>query len=402
MTLLKNLQKTYSICLNRNILSIVIQDYIKKNEFNSSKLVFSKSPFEVVTIKELIQQIDAKKKSKNKLPSWYHSAKIYYPPKLNIEQCSSEITAKYKASIIEGDKIADITGGFGIDSYYFSKTFKTVHHFELNKCLSEITAHNFLVLKRNNIQCFAEDGLKNILKEQYDVIYADPSRRHEDKGKVFFLKDCEPDIPFHLPVLLKNCKKLLIKTSPMLDISVGLNELKFVSELHIVAVKNDVKELLWVIKPNFKGIPHIKTININKDHKDVFNFNLNDTSKVDYDIPKKYLYEPNAAIMKSGAFDLISVRYQIKKLHKHSHLYTSDELISFPGRKFVINKVTPYQKKHFKEFSTIEKANISIRNFPESVAYLRKRLCIKDGGDLFLFFTITNGNKKIIVSCTKV
>ena len=350
----------------------------------------------------MIQQIDAKKKSKNKLPTWYHSAQIYYPPKLNVEQCSSEITAKYKASIIDGDQIADITGGFGIDSYYFSKTFKKVHHFELNKCLSEITAHNFLVLKRNNIQCFAEDGLKNILKEQYDVIYVDPSRRHEDKGKVFFLKDCEPDIPFNLPLLLKNCKKLLIKTSPMLDISVGFNELKFVSELHIVAVKNDVKELLWVIKPNFKGIPHIKTINISKDHKDVFNFNLNDTSKVDYGIPKKYLYEPNAAIMKSGAFDLISDRYQIKKLHKHSHLYTSDELISFPGRKFVINKVTPYQKKHFKEFSTIEKANISIRNFPESVAYLRKRLRIKDGGDLFLFFTTTKGNKKIIVSCTKV
>ena len=364
--------------------------------------MFSKSPFKGATIKELIQQIDAKKKSKYKLPTWHHSTKIYYPSKLNLEQCSSEITAKYKASIIEGDKIADITGGFGIDSYYFSKTFKTVHHFELNKCLLEITAHNFLVLKRNNIQCFAEDGLKNVLKEQYDVIYADPSRRHEDKGKVFFLKDCEPDIPFHLPALLKNCKKLLIKTSPMLDISVGFNELKFVSELHIVAVKNDVKELLWVIKPNFKGIPHIKTININKDHKDVFNFHLNDAFEVDYTNPKKYLYEPNAAIMKSGAFDLIPARYQVYKLHKHSHLYTNDELISFPGRQFIINKVIPYQKKYFKEFLTIEKANISIRNFPESVAFLRKKLRIKDGGDLFLFFTTTKGNKKIIVSCTKV
>jgi hypothetical protein len=350
----------------------------------------------------LIQQIDAKKKSKNKLPTWYHSAQIYYPPKLNVEQCSSEITAKYKASIIDGDQIADITGGFGIDSYYFSKTFKKVHHFELNKCLSEITAHNLLVLKRNNIQCFAEDGLKNVLKEQYDVIYADPSRRHKDKGKVFFLKDCEPDIPFHLSALLKNCKKLLIKTSPMLDISVGLNELQSVSELHIVAVNNEVKELLWLIIPNFKGIPHIKTININKDHKDVFNFHLNDAFEVDYTNPKKYLYEPNAAIMKSGAFDLIPARYQVYKLHKHSHLYTNDELISFPGRQFIINKVIPYQKKYFKEFLTIEKANISIRNFPESVAFLRKKLRIKDGGDLFLFFTTTEENKKIIVSCTKV
>jgi hypothetical protein len=350
----------------------------------------------------LIQQIESRKKSKNKLPSWYQAKQIYYPPKLNIEQSSSEITAKYKTSIINGDKIADITGGFGIDSYYFSNAFKKVQYFELNKCLSEIAAHNFSILKKNNIQCFPEDGLKYVLKEEYDVIYADPSRRHESKGKVFFLKDCEPNIPFHLPALLKHCKKLLIKTSPMLDISIGLNELQFVSELHIVALNNEVKELLWIITPNFQGIPYIKTININKDRMDVFNFYLNDTSEVDYTIPEKYLYEPNAAIMKSGAFDLITERYQIKKLHKHSHLYTNDELISFPGRQFIINKVTPYQKKYLKEFLNIEKANISIRNFPESVAFLRKKLRIKDGGDLFLFFTTTEGNKKIILSCTKV
>ena len=350
----------------------------------------------------MIQQIESRKKSKNKLPSWYQAKQIYYPPKLNIEQSSSEITAKYKASIINGGKIADITGGFGIDSYYFSNTFKKVQHFELNQCLSEITAHNFSILNKNNIQCFAEDGLNNVLKEQYDVIYADPSRRHESKGKVFFLKDCEPNIPFHLTALLKNSKKLLIKTSPMLDISVGLHELQFVSEIHIIAVNNEVKELLWLIIPNFIGIPHIKTININNDHKDVFNFNLNDTFEVDYTNPKKYLYEPNAAIMKSGAFNLIPERYQVQKLHKHSHLYTNDELISFPGRQFIINKVTPYQKKYLKEFFNIEKANISIRNFPESVAFLRKKLRIKDGGDLFLFFTTTEGNKKIILSCTKV
>ncbi len=350
----------------------------------------------------MIQQIESRKKAKNKLPSWYRTKQIYYPPKLNLEQTSSEITAEYKATIIDGDKISDITGGFGIDSYYFSKTFKEVHHFELNKCLSEITAHNFSSLKRNNIQCFAEDGIKSALKEQCDVIYVDPSRRHDSKGKVFFLKDCEPNIPFHLPALLKHCKQLLIKTSPMLDLSIGLNELQFVSEIHIVAVNNEVKELLWLITPGFKDVPHIKTININKDKKNVFNFHLNETFEVDCTSPKKYLYEPNAAIMKSGAFDLLPERYQVQKLHKHSHLYTSDDLISFPGRQFLINKVIPYQKKYFKELLTIEKANISIRNFPESVAFLRKRLRIKDGGDLFLFFTTTEGNKKIILYCTKV
>lgn len=319
-----------------------------------------------------------------------------------MEQTSSEITAKYKASLLDGNKIADITGGFGIDSYFFSDKFKEVHHFELNKDLSEIAAYNFSILNKQNIKCFPEDGLHRALKGNYDVVYSDPSRRHESKGKMFFLKDCEPNIPFHLSALLKQTKKLLIKTSPMLDIAVGLKELLFVAEIHIVAVNNEVKELLWLMIPKYNGKVKIKTINLKKTANEIFNFNINDNSVAEHSCPKKFLYEPNAAIMKSGAFDLIAERFNVQKLHKHTHLYTNDKLIDFPGRKFKINKVIPYQKKNFKKLMKLEKANISIRNFPESVSNLRKKLKIKDGGDEYLFFTTREDNKKIIIAGTKV
>lgn len=352
-------------------------------------------------IQELIQQIESRRKAKKKLPTWFKTKNIYYPPKLNLEQTSSEITARYKASIISGKSLADITGGFGIDSFYFSEAFKTVHHFELNKCLSEITNYNFSVLGKENITCFSEDGVQQVLKNKYDVIYVDPSRRNDIKGKVFLLKDCEPNIPLHLNALLKNCNQLLIKTSPMLDLSIGLEELKFVSEIHIVAVNNDVKELLWLLSNDTSESITIKTINFNKGKAESFDFYWKQTSKPSYSLPKRYLYEPNAAIMKSGAFNLVSEKFKLNKLHQHTHLYTSDELVEFPGRKFQINQVIPYKKKEIKK-SQIKKANISTRNFPETVSVLRKKLKINDGGKEYLFFITSETEEKIILVCTKV
>ena len=328
--------------------------------------------------------------------------KIFYPPKLNLEQTSSEITAKYKASIIKGKTIADTTGGFGVDSYYFSEKFKTVHHFEIDKCLSKIAQYNFSVLNKTNIHCASENGISNIQNNQYDVIYSDPSRRHNLKGKVFFLNDCEPNIPKQLDALLKHCPTILIKSSPMLDISVGIEELANVAEIHIIAVNNEVKELLWLIKSGFNKSPIIKTINFAKDNNELFNFEWLQNAEISYSLPIKYLYEPNAAIMKSGAFNLIAERYSLHKLHKHTHLYTSDKLIGFPGRRFIINEVIPYQKKILKTNLHFTKANISIRNFPEKVSELRKKLKIKDGGNDYLFFTTSENDKKLVLTCSKV
>ena len=289
-----------------------------------------------------------------------------------------------------------------MDSFFFSEKFKSIHHFELNKSLSKIAKHNFDIFNINNITCFSEDGLKQLTKSFYDVIYVDPSRRHQSKGKVFFLKDCEPNIPENLEFLFKHCNSILVKTSPMLDITVGLEELKFVSELHIIAVNNEVKELLWLLDKNKEVTPEVKTINFSKSKNEEFDFVLNETSITSYALPSTYLYVPNAAVMKSGAFDLLSEKFKIDKLHKHTHLFTSSKLLSFPGRKFKINQVIPYHKKELKEYLKNKKANIATRNFPENVAFLIKKWRIKDGGSVYLFFTTLENKKKVILDCTKV
>ena len=397
-----HLLKIYSIYLNKLLLSAEVQNFIYNYSDDVSKLAFSGSTFDGISIQELIQQIRSRNKAKKKLPTWFKTPKIFYPPKLNLEQTSSEITAKYKASIIQGNLIADITGGYGIDSFYFSERFKTVYHFEINKSLSEIAEYNFKVFEKSNIQCFSENGMLQLSKNKYDVIYVDPSRRHDSKGKVFFLRDCEPNLPDNIDILLTSSNQLLVKTSPMLDLSIGLEELKCVSEIHIVAVNNEVKELLWLIDKNHLEVPLIKTINITKVSNEKFEFFWNEKHIAEYTSPKKYLYEPNAAIMKSGAFDIVSTKYNLNKLHQHTHLYTSNDLIDFPGRRFEIREVIPFQKREIKKSLLIKKANITTRNFPESVSTIRKKFKISDGGDDYLFFTTSENDQKIILACSKV
>lgn len=386
---------------NKSILNTEVQDFIRNFEGEISKLAFSGSPFETVSIQELLQQIESRSRIEKKLPTWFSTRDILYPPKLNLEQTSSEITSEYKASLVKGELIADITGGFGVDSYYFSEKFPEVHHFELNESLSEIVRHNFQVLGRN-IKCFNEDGLKAVLKKKYPVIYADPSRRHDSKGKVFFLKDCQPNIPNNIDEILSNCEVFLLKTSPMLDITVGLNELKDVSEIHIVAVENEVKELLWLLKEGKDSVLKIKTINFTKTELEEFSFNWNETAKADYSLPQEYLYEPNTAILKSGAFDLISEKLNLNKIEVNTHLYTNNHLIDFPGRRFKIEKVVPYNKKEIKSALAFKKANITTRNFPESVATLRKKWKLSDGGNIYLFFTTNLEGKRVMIVCSKV
>lgn len=386
---------------NKSILNTEVQDFIRNFEGEISKLAFSGSPFETVSIQELLQQIESRSRIEKKLPTWFSTRDILYPPKLNLEQTSSEITSEYKASLVKGELIADITGGFGVDSYYFSEKFPEVHHFELNESLSEIVRHNFQVLGRN-IKCFNEDGLKAVLNKKYSVIYADPSRRHDSKGKVFFLKDCQPNIPNNIDEILSNCEVFLLKTSPMLDITVGLNELKDVSEIHIVAVENEVKELLWLLKEGKDSELKIKTINFTKTELEEFSFNWNETAKADYSLPQEYLYEPNTAILKSGAFDLISEKLNLNKIEVNTHLYTNNHLIDFPGRRFKIEKVVPYNKKEIKSALAFKKANITTRNFPESVATLRKKWKLSDGGNIYLFFTTNLEGKRVMIVCSKV
>jgi len=387
--------------INKNLLNTEVQNFIKNFEGEVSKLAFAGSPFQNVTVQELMQQIESRKKAEKKLPTWFQNQDILFPPKLNLEQTSSEVTAKYKASLVKGVTIADITGGFGIDCFFFAEKFSTVSHFEINAPLSEITNHNFEVFGKKNITCYSEDGLNEVLKSNYSVIYADPSRRHKSKGKVFFLKDCAPNIPENSSELLKHCEVFLLKTSPMLDISIGLSELKHVTEIHIVAIENEVKELLWLLKKGANKTLKIKTINFTKSGAEKFNYNWGETFKATYSLPQHYLYEPNTAILKSGAFDLVSEKLKLNKLHKNTHLYTSDGMLHFPGRCFSIEKVIPYTKTEMRSALTFKKANITTRNFPESVAIIRKKWKIADGGNVYLFFVTDLEDKKVMLVCLK-
>ena len=361
--------------------------------------------FEGISQKELAEQMEAKKKCQNKLPTWFNTPNIYYPNKLNIEQTSSELTAQYKAQIVDGKSLIDLTGGLGVDSYFFSKKIESVLHCEINPKLSEIACHDFKVLGQKNIKCYAEDGITFLKKSKqvFDWIYVDPSRRNDKKGKVFLLEDCLPNLPKHLPLLFEKTQHILVKTSPLLDIKMGIEELVFVKEVHVVAVQNEVKELLFILEKGFKGSIKIKTVDISQKQNSYFDFELEgeQDAQIDFGEPSSYLYEPNAAILKSGGFKSVTQHYDLKKLHRHSHLYTSEKLVEFPGRRFKIEKSLPYSKKSLKSIAIL-KANITTRNFPMSVAELRKKHKIKDGGIRYLFFTKTNNDTLWVLDCKKV
>ncbi len=391
--------------MNERILHQDVQEYITNHlKSDLHKLILKGIPFNGVTIQEIANQILCKQKSEKKLPSWFNAKNIYYPPKVSIEQTSSETAANYKASLVSGKRLLDLTGGFGVDSFYFSSSFNTIDHCEIDTNLSKIAAHNFEQLNKKNIICLAENGLEYLKKstEIFDVIYIDPSRRNDVKEKVFLLKDCEPNIPENIDLLFKKTKTILLKNSPILDITSAINELKFVKEIHVVAINNDVKELLYILEKGYCKEILIKTINFTKNNAQKFHFNYHKKPVSSYHEPLEYLYEPNAAVLKSGAFHEISTQLNIFKLHQHSHLYTSKKRIEFPGREFKIIAVLPYDKKKIVKLLPNKKANITTRNFHKTVAQIRKELKIKDGGDIFLFFTTNIHNKFICMYCKKL
>lgn len=383
-----------------------IQRFIDLNiDKNITKLALQKNPFPAIEWISILNQIAAKTKAKEKLPTWFSTKNIIYPSKISVEQTSSEKTASYKATIVSGENLIDLTGGFGVDDYYFSKKINNVVHCEINSELSDIVKHNFKQLNAENITCYAGDSLAilSTLNLKWDWIYIDPSRRNDAKGKVFMLKDCLPNVPEYLESYFYKSNDILIKTAPILDISAGLGELRHVKNIHIVAIDNEVKEILWELNKDYFGKIKIKTISILKDKTETFDFTLNDYSEIPtYSLPQKFLYEPNSAIMKSGGFDEIGTFYKLNKLHKHSHLYTSNDLISFPGRIFEIENTISYSKIEMKQFLENRKANITTRNFPDTVETIRKKWKIKDGGNTYCFFTTDENNNKIVLICNKL
>ncbi len=368
-----------------------------------SKLALLKNPFPEFDWKEILNQITSRTKAKDKLPTWFGNENVIYPAKISIEQASSEITAAYKSRIVSGENLIDLTGGFGVDDYYFSKNVKNVTHCEINSELSEIVKYNFEQLNVDNIVCLSGDSheMLQTLQQKFSWLYIDPSRRSDSKGKVFMLKDCLPNVVESLDFYFSFSDNILIKTAPLLDISAGLSELKNVKAIHIVAVKNEVKELLWEIEKDYSAAITIKTVDFSSEEKS-FDFELDLSVDPDYGLPEKYLFEPNSAIMKSGGFAEVAVQFELRKLHRHSHLYTSNELVDFPGRIFEIAHHIPFNKSGMKQLSDIEKANITTRNFPDSVETLRKKWKIAEGGNVYAFFTTDSNNNKIVLICTKI
>jgi len=388
------------------ILHAEIQKFINQNlDNNIAKLALKKNPFPEVEWTLILNQIEAKAKAKNKLPNWFATKNIVYPSKISVEQTSSEKTASYKSEIIFGESLIDLTGGFGVDDFYFAKKIKKVAHCEINPELSQIVQHNFVQLNVNNISCHTGDSLQTLisLNNKWDWIYIDPSRRNDAKGKVFMLQDCLPNVPENLDLLFQYSDAILIKTAPLLDISAGLSELKYVKTVHIIAVENEVKELLWELHKGYTSTISIKTANILNEKIDIFEFVLDEnTATSEYSFPQKYIYEPNSAIMKSGGFDEVGNFYNLNKLHKHSHLYTSSEIISFPGRIFEIEKSISYHKNEMKLFLEGKQTNITTRNFPETVENIRKKWKIKEGGNQYCFFTTDKNDNKIALICKKI
>ncbi len=351
----------------------------------------------------IAQQVEGKQKAKNKLPTWFQQEGLLYPVRLSMEQCSSELTAQYKSKLCKGENFIDLTGGFGVDSYFISQSFKKGVHCELNSELQAIVAHNFKTLEAN-IQSFNEDGLKHLQKtaEQFDLTYIDPARRGSANQKVIRLEDYTPNILEHLDLLFEKGKQILLKTAPLLDIKQVLSQLPHIKEVHVVAVNNECKEVLYLLDKEQTTSPTIHCVDLSK--KNQFDFLYqNEEAICSTELPLKYLYEPNVSILKAGAFNSIGNAFDLQKLHPNSHLYTSNKLLNdFPGRRFFIEERTKLNKKELAILLPNKKANITRRNFPLSVADIRKKTGLKEGGDKYLFATTLKDNKPTILVCSKI
>ncbi len=375
-----------------------------------TRLLLSASRYPTVDVPFAADQIAARRQIREKLPSWYACDELLFPSKLSAEQCSSEQTAQYKARLVREDEtLCDLTGGLGVDSYYFSRCVRHVVYIERFPSYCEAARHNFSVLGANNISV-VEGNCTNLISglPRTDVFYIDPARRGEAGRRVYALTDCEPDLPALLPDLLRRATKVIAKLSPMADIRQTAALLPGTKEIHVLSVKNECKELLFVVgRDETAASPKICCVNYDScGREEMFSFSQEEEHAAHLQPAGrigKFLYEPNASILKAGAFKCVAARFSVEKLHVSSHLYTSDHHIEcFPGRYFAAEEVYPFSGKLCKTLSKeIPRANITVRNFPLSVEELRRRTKIADGGDVYLFATTLADSTKVIVRCRK-
>lgn len=386
-------------------------DFIREHaEADVRQLALRKLKNPEVDLMYALEQIAGRQKARTKIPSWAVKDGIIYPPHLSMEQCSSEQTARYKAGIAgKGELFVDLTAGFGVDTAFIAEGFQRVVSVERQERLCQIAAQNHKQLGLSQIEVVCGDGIAYLHQMSHaDLLFIDPARRDAHGGRTYDISDCEPNVLELIGEMTEKADRVMLKLSPMLDWRKAVEDLQsrkvspvFVNEVHILSVANECKELLLIVTKNEKPL-HVYCVN----NDDVFDYLAGQTKQalICSRITKPcFLYEPNASLMKAGCFGEISERYQLAQLDDNSHLFVADrEIPDFPGRCFVVEQMTSMNKRELKQaLAGITKANIAVRNFPLSVADLRKRLNIKDGGDVFIFATTVANQGHQLFICRK-
>ncbi|WP_288276525.1 SAM-dependent methyltransferase [uncultured Prevotella sp.] len=358
-----------------------------------------------VDLDAAIRQIAGRQTARRKLPSWAALDGILYPPHLNMEQCSSEQTARYKAGICSSHPspktLVDLTGGFGVDFAFMSEAFDEATYVERNSELFAISSANMKILAPK-AKCLNEDGLEVLHRlDHVSMIFMDPARRDNHGSRTYGISDCTPNVLEIKDELLQKADVVMLKLSPMLDWHKAISDLgeQYIKEVHIVSVQNECKELLIVMQQQPAEPPTVYCINDDS----VFSYHPSfiSSNHISHHSSLIYLYEPNASIMKAGCFAEIEQAFEVSQLAPNSHLYASDQAIAdFPGRKFRVTAVTSMNKQELKQaLKDIRQANIAVRNFPMSVADLRKRLKLSEGGNDYIFATTLTEGKKVLIIC---
>ena len=379
-------------------------DFIRQHATDDvRKLALQGTKDAAVDLSMALQQIAGRQTALKKLPSWAAVERVLYPPHLNMEQCSSEQTARYKARLAgSGDMYVDLTGGLGVDFYWMSQGFKQRYYVERNAELCELVEHNFRTLGHNCSVCCCDTATYLPTVPHADVVFLDPARRNEHGGRTYDIKDCTPNILELLPLLMEKADKVILKLSPMLDWRKAVDDLQYVREVHIVSVDNECKELLLVLEQAERPL-RLVCVNNNQ----IFEVSSHPSPLTSHPsplTPEQFLYEPNASIMKAGCFDALAQQYPVCQVSANSHLFLSSvEIEDFPGRSFQICAISSTNKQTLKEtLAGVSRANITVRNFPMSVEQLRKKLHLKDGGDTYIFATTKADGAHCLYICRKI
>ncbi|MBO4232115.1 MAG: RsmD family RNA methyltransferase [Bacteroidales bacterium] len=392
-------------------LNIDTQQFIKEHRNDDvAELALHRPKNPLIDFETALTQIAGYNKAKHKMPWLAANEAIRYPKVLSLEQCSSEATANFKAGIFGGGTLLDLTGGFGVDSIAFSRQFERVIYVEKNSELCELMSFNCSCLGINNIEVI-NDEAENFLARtsSVDVIYLDPSRRTDKNEKVFRLEQCSPNVLELLPLLIQKAKiGILCKYSPIADIKNTIELLPEVTAFWVVSVKNECKELLCAVdmrRPRTTE-PEITAVDINNRKQTALSFTFQEESETKplyTEKVMKYLYEPSNSVLKAGAFKLLSARFNLRKLHQHTHLYTSDSLREdFQGNIYKVVTVLSFNKKDLKNaLSDLKNICLKVRNFPMSVENLSKRLGIKvrgEGNRCLFATTLSDGTHSLILA----